>query len=444
MVKSSKLHKFFGLSAGLVVLILSITGFFLDHDKWNFLYTTKITSYPSSLENADKRLCTSYYIDTNNPKHILVGAKRGLYESYDGGASFSILANLQINAIKQAKYNQLFFATSNGIYMLEDDKLIPFMLQGKYITSMSLYKNTLVAVEDKKTIYFLNIDSKKTLKILQPSLPKNLLQEDIKLSRFVRDLHYGRGLFDGDISLLMNDFGALVLTFLALSGFLIWYLIYKIKVAKSSRRWIRYHANIVTILAVVPVVILLITGIFLDHAKALGAFMKSVTISHKFLPPVYSSLSEDIWSIDYDGKSLRIGNRYGVYRSNDYTNWILENRSFAYSLTRHKNILYVGGMGATNRVCNNGKYKILPNTPHMFKDVAINGQKVFFFSPHKTDLPLPKFQDLTLYSLLLSLHDGTFFGSWWVWINDYGAFAMMLLFMTGIWRWWKKKCLTLT
>jgi len=444
MVKSSKLHKFFGLSAGLVVLILSITGFFLDHDKWNFLYTAKITSYPSSLKNANTRLFTSYYIDTKNPKYIVVGAKRGLYESYDGGVSFSILANLQINAIKQAKYNQLFFATSHGIYILEDGMPIPFMLQGKYITSMSLYKNTLVAVEDKKTIYFLDIEKKKILKTLHAMLPQNLLNEDIKLSRFIRDLHYGRGLFDGDTSLFINDFGALVLTFLALSGFLIWYLIYKKRVAKSSRRWIRYHANIVTILAVVPVVILLITGVFLDHAKALGAFMKSVTISHKFLPPVYSSLQEDIWSIDYNGKYLRIGNRYGVYRSDDYKHWILENRGFAYSLTRHKNLLFVGGMGTSNRVCNKQEYQVLPKTPHMFKDVAINGQKVFFFSPHKTDLPLPKFQDITLYSLLLSLHDGTFFGSWWIWVNDYGAFAMMLLFMTGIWRWWKKKCLTLT
>jgi len=437
MVKSHKLHKFFGLSAGLVVLILSITGFFLDHDNWNFLYTTKIKHYPDALNEADNRLFTSYNIDTQNQKHILTGSKRGLYESSDGGKTFQNILALQINAIKRADDGSVFLATSDGVYVKRNEKIQAYMLDGKYINAMSVWGDTLAAVEDKTKIYLIDIKNKKITQNLQVYLQKNALHEDIKLSRFVRDLHYGRGLFDGDISLYINDFGAIVLTFLGISGFFIWYFIYQKKNAKSSRKWIKYHANIVTILAGVPVVILLVTGIFLDHGKDLGDFMKRTTVPHAVLPPVYDSLEHDIWSIDYDGKNLRIGNRYGVYKSDDLKHWQLESRGFGYSLTRDTKLLYVGGMGAANRVYDT-VWKLLPNTPHMFRDIVEKDGKKIFFSAHMTDLPLPKFQDITLYSLLLTLHDGTFFASWWVWINDYAAFAILVLFITGILRWLKK------
>ena len=441
MVKSYRLHKFFGLSAGLVVLILSITGFFLDHNQWDFLYTTKIQHYPDSLNDADKRLFTSYNIDSQNQKHILAGSKRGLYESYDGGKTFQNILSLQINAIKRADDKSIYLATSDGIYRKNNNKIQLYMLGEKYINAMSIWGDTLAAVEDKTTIYFCNISKKEITKKLYVHIAEDALCEDIKLSRFVRDLHYARGLFDGELSLYINDFGALVLTLLGVSGFLIWYFIYKKRDAKSSRRWIKYHANIITIMAVVPVSILLITGIFLDHGEGLGNFMKRTTIPHAVLPPVYDTLEHDIWSIDYDGKNLRIGNRYGVYKSDDFKHWSLQSRGFGYSLTRNGDVLYVGGMGAANRVYDK-KWQYLPNTPHMFKDVVQENGKVIFFSTHRTDLALPKFQDITLYSLLLALHDGTFFAPWWVWVNDYAAFAILLLFITGIMRWRKKKRLT--
>jgi hypothetical protein len=438
MVKTYKLHKFFGLSAGVVVLILSITGFFLDHDNWNFLYTTTTKHYPSSIANADKRLFTSYSIAPQNTKHILAGSKRGLYESRDGGKTFQKILPLQINAIKRASDDRLFYATSEGVYVQNKNKIELYKLRGKYINAMSIWGNTLVAVQDKTAIYMIDTDNKKITKSLRVKLPKEELQEDIKLSRFIRDLHYGRGLFDGNTSLYINDFGALILTLLGLSGFIIWYYIHKKKAAKPSRKWIKYHANIVTLLAFIPLFILAVTGIFLDHGDGLADFMKRSTIVHTVLPPVYDTLEHDIWSVDYDGKALRIGNRYGVYRSDDLKEWRLESRGFAYSLSRDENVLYVGGMGVPNRKYD-GMWRVLPNTPHMFKNVVKEKNKTIFFSAHDTNLPLPVFQDVTLYSLLLLLHDGTFFASWWVWVNDYGAFAILLLFITGFLRWQKKK-----
>jgi len=437
MVKTYKLHKFSGISAGIILLILSISGFFLDHDKWSFLYTTTFSSVPSHILNADKRLNNAYYVDEKNSEHIVVGGYRGLFESFDGGKKFSNVSTLQVLAI--VPYDEkLYCATSDGVY-LYGKKFEALTLQGEYITSLSISDEYIVAVEDKETIITLQRETLKPISRSIVKIEKSQLQEDIKLSRFVRDLHYGRGLFDGDISLLINDYGAIVLTLLALSGYVIWFLIQRKKHAKFTRSLIKTHANIFAIIATIPLIILAITGVFLDHPSLLGKFMKSVSISHSVLPPVYDSLQSDIFSIDYDGKTYRVGNRYGIYKSQNLKEWQLENRGLAYKMIRRDKTLYISGMGAPNRVFEDESYRVLPHTPHMFKDVTVKDKSIQYFSTMHNKLPLPNLHDITLYSLLLALHDGTFFSKWWVWVNDFGAFALVVLSITGTIRWYRKK-----
>ena len=437
MVKSYKLHKLAGLLGGIFLLILSISGFLLDHDKWSFLYDTTFKSVPSHILKAENRLFNVYYQDPENPVHLIVGGQRGLYESFDVGESFHKLSSLQIlSAVDYDK--ELYLATSDGVYIF-NTKLHSFALKGKYITALSVSQEKIAAVVDKKEIVLL---ARKSAKILQKNIAKidaSQLQEDIKLSRFIRDLHYGRGLFDGDISLLINDYGTLFLIYLGLSGYMLWWLIHRKKKAKLSRKLIKTHANIFAIIALIPLFILAVTGVFLDHSSGLAKFMKSVTIPHVVLPPVYDSLKSDIWSIDYDGNICRVGNRYGVYASHDFQNWKLENRGFAYKMIRKGDTLYISGMGAPNRVLKNGDYSLLPNTPHMFKGVIESEKGISYFSTMNATHTLPKFQDVTLYTLLLSLHNGTFFVPWWVWVNDFAAFGLLILGITGMIRWYKKK-----
>ena len=441
MVKNYKLHKLVGLSSGFFLLILSISGFFLDHDKWSFLYSTTFKNVPSHILKAENRLFNVYYQEPKNSTHLIVGGQRGLYESFNAGKSFHKLSSLQILAAAAAADDddskELYLATSDGVYML-DNRLHPFALQGKYVTALSASKEKIVAVVDKKEIILLD---RKSAKILQKNIVKidaSQLHEDIKLSRFVRDLHYGRGLFDGDISLFINDYGALFLVYLGMSGYMIWWLIYRKKKAKLSRKLIKTHANIFAIIALIPLFIVAFTGVFLDHSSGLAKFMKSVTIPHALLPPVYDSLQSDIWSIDYDRRVCRVGNRYGVYASSDFHNFKLENRGFAYKMIRKGDTLYISGMGAPNRVLRNGEYALLPHTPHMFKGVLESEKGTRYFSTMHTTFKLPQFQNVTLYTLLLSLHDGTFFASWWVWMNDFAAFGVLILSITGVIRWYKK------
>jgi len=56
MVKVYKLHKLLGISAGVILLILSVSGFFLNHNKWSFLYTTTFSNVPSHIKSSELRV----------------------------------------------------------------------------------------------------------------------------------------------------------------------------------------------------------------------------------------------------------------------------------------------------------------------------------------------------------------------------------------------------
>lgn len=442
MVKAYKLHKFVGLTAGLLILILGVTGFFINHDKWSFLYSTTFSYVPDSVKKADKRLFEAYWINPVDFSHSIVGSKRGIFESFDYGQNFKKMTEVQCLAIRENQ-GKLYAATSDGVYTLENRLWKPYALRGEYITAISVAESMVVAVIEKHELISIDKNTKKIISRDRVSISVEKLQHSISLSRFVRDLHYGRGLFDGDISLIINDYGAIISTWLALSGFFIWFYIRKKKKPRHTKQLIQLHANFIAIVAIIPLLILAITGIFLDHSSGLAKFMRSVTIPHTILPPVYESLKHDIWSVDYDGKKYRIGNRHGIYSSEDLKTWTQEIQGLAYRMIRKDEVLYVSGMGAPNKIYD-GTWKTLPETPHMFRDVLVINNEVSYCSPMKISPDkLPDFKEATLYSILLTLHDGTFFAKWWVWINDYAAIALGVLYCTGVIRWYKKKTVIL-
>ncbi len=182
--------------------------------------------------------------------------------------------------------------------------------------------------------------------------------------------------------------------------------------------------------------LLVISGIFLDHGKDLNKFMNEITIPNKFLPPVYKTLKSDIFGADFDGKDFYIGNRFGIFKSSDLINFEFVSEGFAYKLIRKGDVLYVSGMGSSNRVLDNNSFKVLEDTPHMFKDIFFKDGKIQYFSSHNHDIKLPVFDNITLHNLLYSLHDGSFFASWWIWINDLASILLLVLLITGVVRWY--------
>ena len=436
-----KIHKISGLIAGVVILILSITGFFLDHYSWKFLHTTTLKNVPSYLYKLNKGSFYVYLINPNDEKHIITGGARGIYESFDAGENFIQTLDEVVYSIKNSD-GFLYVATANGIYKKEfkSTKWNKYLLDGKIIKSLNIYKDRLLAVEDKTNVIFVDLNTSQILFDKEVTIPKELLTNDITLSRLVRDIHYGRGLFDGHISLLINDYAAIILIILGFSGFILWWLIYNVKNSKRYKNSIKYfvklHSNIFSIIAIIPIILLVISGIFLDHGKDLNKFMNEITISNKFLPPVYKTLKSDIFGADFDGENFYIGNRFGIFKSSDLINFEFVSEGFAYKMIRKGDVLYVSGMGSSNRILDNNSFKVLENAPHMFKDVFLKDGNIEYFSSHNNDVKLPVLDNITLHTLLYSLHDGSFFASWWIWVNDLASILLLVLLITGFIRWY--------
>jgi len=435
MVKIFKIHKYAGLMAGVLLFILAFTGFFLDHKNWSFIYTIGIENVPISVYKHEKRLIEAYWVDPKDSGHIIVGSRRGVFHKKD--TDFVKRLSQQCLALRSDGVS-LYAATDDGVYILEVNTWKPFVLGGLFINAISIYEGKLLASVDKKELVLIDLLTSKVISKTEVQISASELKNDIKLSRFVRDLHYGRGLFDGDVSLLINDYDAFFIMAIVLSGYMVYYLIRAKKYAKISRQLIKIHANVFTILAIIPFVLIVITGVFLDHSKLLAGFMRSTTISNTFCAPVYKSLKEDIWSVNLGDNVYRIGNRYGVYESSDLKSWKMVSKGFAYKIKRIDENVYVSGMGAPNRILSEEQWKMFPKTPHMFKDINIQNSQQVFLS-HKSKMSLPKSDNASLYSILFSLHDGSFFASWWIWINDIAAVLLMVLATTGTLRYLKKK-----
>jgi hypothetical protein len=442
MVNVIKIHRYSALTALAILLLLSVSGFFLDHRNWDFLYTTTFKNVPKNIIQMDKNLFKFYWQDPTKKSHFLIAGNRGIYQTIDNGKNFEKIFNYQVlGFVKNLK--NLYIATSDGIKEFKNGKIINIALKGKYVNALSGYNNILFASTNKNRLY--KIDKNNAIVIAKTKLyiPKDQLQENITLSRFVRDLHYGRGLFIAPWSQLLDDFSAIYLFWLSVSGFLIWWLIKK-KKGRLNRKIIKLHSITFVFIVIFPLIILSLTGIILDHAGFLNKYMKNIILKHSFLPPVYSSLKGDIWSVDFDGNLYRVGNRYGIYKSTNLKQWKLENRGFAYKMIRTGNILYVSGMGSPNRIYQNGKWKILANTPHMFSDIITRkGNKIIFFKLQNLKNKIPDTNNATLFTVLLSLHNGKFFTSSWIWINDISAILLMTLLTTGFLRYKKRFSTTL-
>lgn len=453
-----KLHKKAGIIAGLFLLILSLTGFFLNHDQWKFQYhwTLPNSVLPDAVAKADKKLFQAKTTHPSDSNWLIVAGLRGAYLSENGGLEYQQTSNHQFYALRWLD-EQLIGATENGLLISNDYGLSwqPFALQGDWVNALAVDENRLIASVDKSTLKVLN-DQGEIFHQTGVEIPESELADGINLSRFVRDFHYGRGFLDDGWSLLLNDIATWILIFSTISGFWIWWALRKAKrQAKHNSQQVQKKMSLVKkvmsvhsyglVLLAIPFLFLLaVTGIVLDHSKFFNPSLKSVHWSIDTLPPVYKTLREDIWSVDIEQDDsnwiYRIGNRYGVYESSDLKDWQKVSNGFAYRMKRLDDTLYVSGMGAPPRMHHQETGWMVFKAPHMFRDIYQANDRNIIFCGHskKADHQTPKLNDSTFYSIMLTMHDGTFFAEWWIWVNDFASILLLILLFTGVLRWSKK------
>ena len=452
-MNSRKLHKKAGLFAGLFLFILFSTGFFLNHDQWTFQYhyTLPNSVLPEAVAEADKKLFQVKTVKPNDAQWVISGGLRGLFVSQDGGGTFRQQSTHQFYALHWLG-ESLYGATENGLLISNDGGLNwqPFALEGQWVSALAIDGNQLFVSVEKSQLIQLTPKGE-IVREGGVNIPKSELAESITLSRFVRDFHYGRGFLDDGWSLLLNDVATWILLFSFATGTFIWWTLRRARalhsVSKTQMTWVKkimkLHSHSVVLLALPFLVLFAITGIVLDHSKFFNPYLKEVSWSQSSLPPVYQTLREDIWGVDIESKALgepiyRIGNRYGVYESQDLQHWKKVSDGFAYRMKRLGDMLYVSGMGSAPRVYDSVLGWRDLEAPSMYRDVYLQkGGTVFFGGHGESDQHVPDLPNSTFYSVMLTLHDGTFFAEWWVWVNDFASVLLIVLLITGVVRWKK-------
>jgi len=486
-----RLHKWMGLSAAAWLMVLGLTGFLLDHrDSWRWLWQEGVPENWVTEDVVNKSKADHirlFQINDASPGQHVTGGLTGLWWSNNYGKSWFKTRFIgaenkpAISAIIFADANHLWIASDDGLWLSQDGgmKAKQIALPASWISSLSYNEQTkqLMGVVDRTRIFKYVIDANHLYWIDIKPVKTESLPKSITLSRFVRDIHYGRGVFDIPLSLLWNDISAVAMIILPLSGFLFYWLPKRWKknkkknkktrhaVKKHSIRWLfRLHGPTLGLISAVPVIYLSLTGILLDHGKELRNWMKSIQLTQSWQTPVYElgSWQGEIYGIvSYPDNSSKfsVGTRLGLFTTtDDGINWqrdeILDNKAlFIWTLRRFDGKIFIGGMGGPNMVkINNQTWMPVKHVGHMPSDITLdNNSNWVWKSRHglKTGklesdfihkhIDLPAINYVPWFYILDGLHSGVLIHPQWKWVNDFIAVLAVLLVLTGLMRWWRKK-----
>ena len=348
------IHKWAGLIGAAWLAVLGLTGFFLDHNSWRWLMQDKSPAFltPASLDaNSARGVARYLQIDPSDRSIQVTGGPRGLWLSRDGGTTWAATRFLdgdhpQILAIEPdpaVGWSLLWFASDNGVYVSNDQGATARQtaLKGEYVTSLAAGSapDELLAVIDKSKIVRFKTEEPAKIDTIElgPLGPLSRVT-DVQLNRFVRELHFGKGLVGSATSLVMNDIGGLGMFILSLTGLLYWGLPKwwkhraksvggAAKATKAARRstivWLfRAHSATLGVASALMLIYLAVTGIFIGHGRELGGWMKATRIPQAYLTPAFDGSSWAGWIdaiVAYPAMpgAFTIGNRVGMFTTVD-------------------------------------------------------------------------------------------------------------------------------
>lgn len=487
------IHKWFGLIGGIWILVLGFTGLMLDHrDDWGWAWRTHVPNaiIPNHTVDALKtRHITLAQANPNNDQHWVIGGPTGLWLSKDGTKTWNALEfeNLKSSPMvfsivldTALGWEKIWFATDDGIWSFmpqSTNKLVKHEgLKGRYLTALDngSEPQNFVVIEDRSDIVFWSADTKSEVKSISTNQTKvSGLPEKVGWSRFLFDMHLGRSFFDRSYNMMMNDFGALAMIVLSVTGFLQWYFVRrwrgKSQISTETKKSIfktlyNSHAPIIGLLSLFPIIYLSFTGIIMDHRNEWMMPLVRNQISRDILPNVYDfgSLNKEISHViayPDNEKKLTVGTRLGVLTTNDGgAEWEREKGNpmspgFVWSLKRQGNQLFFGGLGGPSFVRNlsDTNWSMIDGLRGMPSDAtvsnnqwyAISGANMFIgdttsgMSASPFNIPIMSYQPLML--LMFELHNGKIIATWFKYILDILAIFTIVMAITGPILWWRKK-----
>jgi len=496
-----KLHKWAGLISAVWLCVLGATGFLLDHKEWRWMMFSTVPErlMPESVRSLSRTVIQLFQVNPDRPMHQVVAGVRGLWVTENGAKSWKRTrvigdesGRLQVFAVEpdpERGWDRLWIGTDDGLWVSEDGgkTLVKAGLQGQRITALTAGASTgaLYGVADRSWVFHLltgRPDDPVWLHLERP--PDDALPPEISLRRLIIDLHVGKGLFAETTSLLLNDLAGLGLCALALSGVFYWGLPkywqrrrqqgdqVRVGTKRTTLVWLfRLHGPLIGLCAALPLLYLVITGIFFGHFKELGEWMRRVQVSSTFHPPIYHLNVWDGWIeavVGYPGQpeKLSIGTRVGLFTSKDGgRTWSAERVgaeriAAARRLRRFGNALYIGGWMGVNSYLKRQDgadwLKLSDKHAHMAGDITRLGDGQLGWLHHgktvaitdqfgqvhgQIELTQPMEDGVPWYYVLRQLHDGLIFWQHWKWVNDLFAVLATMLLVTGLIRWWRVKWL---
>ncbi|MBF0292714.1 MAG: PepSY domain-containing protein [Nitrospinae bacterium] len=483
-----RIHKLAGIVAALWLAVIGATGFLLNQKDWRWIWQTTVPESllpKKTLETAAEMEVAFYRIDPGDPSRRIAAGRRGAWLSDDAGNSwrnalfsglppgespqvFSIVAN------SGSDWNDLWLATDDGIWM-SINRAVSFerlAMPGVFVSSLAQGStpDELIGVADRSSVFTLDKRSLvvKWVNLSRPS--SDQLPDSVSVSRFVSDLHHGRGIVTGIVSTLMSDIAGIALILLPITGVLFWLLSSKWKKNRSNpvnderhltamRRFRMGHGAIMGIVATIPILYLSVTGVMMGHREEILEWMTSNRIAYKWLTPAYglSDWNMEIYSVaGYPGEAgkFSLGVRSGFYTTADNgATWEREkipgpSSFFVWTTRRMGGDLFIGAMGGPNlQKLNGGEWKIVKGAGHMPTDVftglkservwkshrgflAESGKKRGEYEKFETGRPTPA--GVSVYYLITNIHSGLVFHSQWKWVNDFFAVLAVILCVTGL------------
>lgn len=486
-----RLHLWCGLIAGLWLAVLGGSGFMLDHrEHWRWMWQAGVSPghIPEAiLKKSQAGAVRLYQLAPQDHAIELAGGMTGMWwrdandvnwqETHFTHATGSPLV-YQI-LFDESLTGRVWLASDDGLWLSIDNgrQAIPFALGKQSVTAIArVDENVLYAVVDRSFIYKMDIYSKNitVLKLSPPDLAS--LPDTISLSRFVRDLHYGRGVTTIEASLLWNDITGIALVVMPLTGILFYWLPKRWRRRKAEgdainhgykkqlMRWLfRLHGPTLGLLTFIPILYLAITGILLDHSVGLRQWMKETSVSRGFQTPVYtlSSWQGHIYGVTADAKTggLSLATRLGLFTThNQGQSWQREKlwgdkAVFVWILRQQQSNQFVGGMGSPNfiKYDDTSGWHEVKGHAHMPSDITLQGSNVLLknrkglwqvntsLKAVKYALQFPSINYIPWFYVIDGVHSGLLIHAQWKWFNDLIAVMAMILVITGLMRWWKTK-----
>jgi len=192
--------------------------------------------------------------------------------------------------------------------------------------------------------------------------------------------------------------------------------------------------------------------------------MKSIQVTRSWQTPVYnlSSWQGEIYGIiNYSDNPNKysLGTRLGLFTTLDKgQTWQREktfedNALFVWTLRRYGESILIGGMGGPNMKKFGAKsWETVKGVGHMPSDITIDhknnllwksrhglkaGNPESGFKHQHVNYPLTDF--VPWFYVIDALHSGALIHTQWKWVNDFIAVIAVLLVITGVLRWWRKK-----